>query len=158
MGWIIVILVIWVMWIGIKATFKDAYTEVKDAHYSHTINKSDVKKELFLERVRELNLNLDKAIYVLYCDGDDNGGIYKYLWYEDGALALFNSVETVGTWKLSTSPKEWKVLYIEKNNIEGIYRRSNYCQLNFTDGSNAKFSLNDYNAIKKLLTDNGLIQ
>ena len=108
--------------------------------------------------MRELNLNLDKAIYVLYNDGDDNGGIYKYLWYEDGALASFNSVETVGTWKLSTSPKEWKVLYIEKNNIEGIYRRSNYCQLNFNDGSNAKFSLKDYDAIKKLLTDNGLIQ
>ena len=46
MGWLIVILVMCIMWIGIKETFKDAYTEVKDAHYSHTINKSDVKKRI----------------------------------------------------------------------------------------------------------------
>lgn len=157
MGLIITIIVLWVIWKGVELTFKGASKEAKEIHYSHTINKTDVKKALFLERVRELNLNLDKAIYVLYYDADSNGGVYKYLWYEDGALASFNSVETVGNCQLSTSPKEWKVFYIEKNNIEGIYKRRDYCQLNFSDGSIAKFSLNNYDAIKKLLMDNDLI-
>lgn len=160
MFWIIAIFVVWAGWKLAKLEINAGkrYEEKKQEQYKQTINRWDVKKELFDERVRELNLNLDKAIYVLYCDGDDTGGVYKYLWYEDGALAMFDSVATQGNWELKISPKEWNVLYIEKSNIEGIYRRSNYCQLNYKDGSNSKFRLSDYDAIKKLLTDNGLIQ
>ena len=151
----VIIIILCLIWHGIK---KVIMSDIKEKNDIRMYNSSNYKETAFNMRVRELNLNLDKAIKVLVLPkGDPQWGRYVYLWHEDGALAMFFSTETVGDCELTSSPREWDVTYTEKSMIEGLYNRNNYCQINFKDGSNAKFGKLEYEKIKELLTTSGLI-
>ena len=152
---IIGIIILLLVWHGIK---KAIMGDIKEKNDIRMYNNTDFKENAFDMRVRQLNLNLDKAIHVLcLLDSDPSCGRYIYMWYEDGALANFYSTKTEGNCQLTISPREWNVFYIEKSMIEGLYNRNNYCQLNFKDGGYTRFSKLDYEKIKELLTTNGLI-
>lgn len=113
---------------------------------------------LWDKRVRELGLDFSNAIYVLaYSDDSFSYGTYRYMWYEDGAIANFFAPKKIGDAKFYQSPAEWKVFYFEKNNIEGFFKRNDHCKIVFKDNSMCAFDVNDYDKIKKLIVDNNII-
>lgn len=137
---------------------KVIYYESKKKHRIKEINDPTIRKKIWKTRTEELALNFENAIYVLcFFDNECNAGIYKYLWYEDGALAYFSAPKIYGDFTITISPEKWKVHYIEKSAIEGFYKRRNYCQLNLKDESPLYFSIGSYNKMLQLLNDNGIV-
>ena len=144
---------------GVLKSISDASKTTKELYHYNKANNEKNRQQLWDERVSSLRLNLEDAIYVLkYLDRSQESGIYIYLWYEDGALAMFNSPDKTGKTEFYTYPSQWNIEYIEKQVIDGFYKRHEFCVLSCSDNRKLYFSLDDYDTIYSLLVAHGLIE
>lgn len=135
---------------------KDASQKHKEKVELQNIN--DNIETLFQQRVNALGIHIENAIEVLtFSDPDDRTcGIYRHMWYENGAIGFFTSIRPYNDTKFYSSPLNWKVTWIERSNIEGLYLRGNVCKLTTKDGGGLSFDASDYDKIKKLFDSNGI--
>lgn len=112
-------------------------------------------------RVQQLNIDLEKAIYVKYYnnyyqDKNIKAHHYVYLWAVEGAIAGFSTLQYFDDCgrpiPLANSPLEWNIIYMELKDIRGVFLRNDVCIIQFDDGSMG-YPANEYAKIKKVYED-----
>ena len=138
-------------------TATDTAKYVKTKHQVNKINSDpeQLQREWDL-RVRQLNIDLSKAIFPKYYqeyykNKSTAEYSYLYLWAEEGAIAGFPSLKQYdkngNVVKFARSPLEWNIHYMELKDIRGVYRRGNVCIIQFDDTS-LGFPVEEYEKIK----------
>ena len=135
---------------------RDANKKRKEKQEFNYIN--DNKEALFQQRVKQLGINLNDAIEVLHFPdpNDRTDGFYRHMWYENGAIGIITSTRAYNGEPFYGSPLEWKVTWIECNNIEGLYKRGNACRLTYKTDKGLTFDGADYDKIKQLFEKNNI--
>ena len=110
----------------------------------------------WLQRVKQLKINLNEAVSVRYLKTDSNLQIISYcdlyFWPVEEAIAWFQSLNSFLSngerERFQESPSTWVIHYIELKTVQSIYRRNDVCQIRFIDMTTIEFALEDFEKIK----------
>ena len=160
MGFIIFLIVIFFIGGCIKRNLQNSFDEASEKHRIKKLNSNVEQLESdWHERVEELNINLNEAVRVkCYLDYFDKQTATRprfiYCWPVEGAIACFNDIEGYeedgSEIKITDSPSNWNVYYIELNIIVGVYKRNEACVIQIDDNTKMGFAKEDYDKIKNV--------
>lgn len=130
------------------------------AHQKHVENKLnnnlDDTRQIWEQRAREIGLNKNESIRVLwYHDTDFTWGAYTYMWLDrqNKRICAFLTVDSVGTGKIVSSPSKWNVIYYKKEEVDDVYNRGNYCAMTLRGRPSEIYDIKYFNQISNLINE-----
>ena len=111
-------------------------------------------------RVRQLGIDLNKAVYVkyflFYYEDKSKSYVNSYLWSEEGKIGFFKTIQGFNEngypLQFTMSPLKWNVVYVDVKDITGIRKRNGLCLIQFSD-TDLAFAEKDFEKIKKVFEE-----
>lgn len=155
MIYIIIFAFVWLIWVGLKSTVKDA------AHDVHSMVKDSRSKETVIDnwqnvvQKKGLNLSNKSIVYMYLSKGNETLYVPQFIWREGNNLALFmdnpkNWLPLGGGWQSLIYEENININYITISNISRIYRMNNLCHMEFKNDSSILFRIDSFSVFQSI--------